>query len=423
MQIEIVTIGDELLLGLTIDTNAAHLARELGALGVTVARRATVPDDADAIVDAVRESLDRTGAVVTTGGLGPTSDDLTREAIARLFGRELRLDEAQAERLRGWWHSRGLPGELPESNLLQAMVPEGAEVLENRHGTAPGLRLVDERGRWVVMLPGVPREMRGMVADALLPRLAADAGQGAGVVRSRTVRTTGIAESALADRLRSVDRRALGAAIAFLPGFEGIDLRATVRGLPPERADAVLAAAATVLREAAGTHCYGEDAADLAAIVLDACRRHRWTVAVAESCTGGLLGARLTEPAGASDTFLGGVIAYDNRVKVGALGVAERDLAEHGAVSEPVARAMASGARARVGAAVGVAITGVAGPGGGTPEKPVGTVWIAVDADGDVRARRIHAVGDRGEIRARAAQAALEMMRRAALRAAGDRDA
>lgn len=423
MQIEIVTIGDELLLGFTIDTNGAHLSRELGMLGVAVARRVTVPDDADAIVAAVRESLHRTGAVITTGGLGPTSDDLTREAIAALFGRELRLDEAQAERLRSWWRARGLPGELPESNLAQAMVPDGAEVLENRHGTAPGLRLADDRGRWVAMLPGVPREMRGMFADTLLPSIRAQVGEAAGVIRSRTVRTTGVSESALADRLRTVDRQALGASLAFLPGFEGVDLRATVRGAHPDDAEATLALAATVLRDAAGAHCYGEDTADLAAVVLDACRQHRWTVAVAESCTAGLLGARLTEPAGASDTFVGGIIAYENRVKVEALGVAASDLAEHGAVSEPVARAMASGARSRIGARVGVAITGVAGPGGGTPEKPVGTVWIAVDADGDVRARRIHATGDRGEIRARAAQAALEMVRRAALRAAGDRDA
>ena len=419
MQIEIVTIGDELLLGLTIDTNAAHLSRELAAVGVTVARRVTVPDDAEVIVAAVRESLQRTGAVVTTGGLGPTSDDLTREAVARLFGRALRMDEAQAERLRARWRARGLGGELPESNLLQALVPEGADVLENRHGTAPGLRLADGSGRWVAMLPGVPREMRGMFAEELLPRIRAQVGDAAGVIRSRTVRTTGIAESALADRLRGVDRVALGASLAFLPGVEGVDLRVTVRGAAAAEADATLASAAAVLREAAGAHAYGEEVGDLAAVVLDACRRHRWTVAVAESCTGGLLGARLTEPAGASDTFLGGVIAYDNRVKVERLGVAESDLAAHGAVSEPVARAMASGARASVGATVGIGVTGIAGPGGGTPEKPVGTVWIAVDADGDVHARRIHAVGDRAEIRARAAQAALEMVRRAAVRAAG----
>ena len=415
MNIELITIGDELLLGFTIDTNAAHLGRELSALGVAVVRRATVGDDADAIVPAVREALERTGAVITTGGLGPTSDDRTREAMASLFGRELRRDEGVADRLRAWWARRGLPGELPASNLTQAMVPDGATVLENRHGTAPGLWIEDDRGRWVAMLPGVPREMRGLLADAVVPRLAdRAAGAGAGVIRSRTLRTTSISESQLADCLHGLDAATLGGSLAYLPGVEGVDLRVTVRGHGAAESEALLDRAAALLRERAGEWIYAEGDGDLAAVVLQRCREHGWRVAVAESCTGGLLGARLTEPAGASDVFEGGVIAYDNRVKVAQLGVREADLDAHGAVSEPVVRQMASGVRARLGTAVGIGITGIAGPTGGSEEKPVGTVWIAVDVEGAVHARRIHAVGPRGEIRARAAQTALDMLRRAA---------
>jgi nicotinamide-nucleotide amidase len=201
MRIELITVGDELLLGYTVDTNAAHLARELAAVGVSIVRRATVGDDANDIASAVREALDRTGAVVTTGGLGPTSDDRTRPAIAELFGRDLVPDEERWQALRALWQERGR-GEIPLTNRTQIMIPRGATVLTNRHGTAPGIWLEDDRGRWCAMLPGVPREMRGMLVDELLPRITARLdGQRRVVVRSRTLRTTGIAESKLAETL------------------------------------------------------------------------------------------------------------------------------------------------------------------------------------------------------------------------------
>lgn len=417
MNVELVTIGDELLLGFTVDTNAAHLARELSALGIGVVRRATVGDDTVAIVNALRDALERTGAVITTGGLGPTSDDRTREAVAELFGRRLSLDGAIAERLRAWWDGRGSPHGMPESNLVQALLPEGARVLENRHGTAPGLWLEDDRGRWVAVLPGVPREMRGMLADELVPLLvarAAASGAAASVVRSRTLRTTGIAESLLADRLSALSRDVLAADLAYLPGADGVDLRLTVRELSADAADALLDRAAALVRAAVSRYVYGEGETDLAAVVLDAYRARGWSIAIAESCTGGLLGARLTAPAGASDVLEGGVISYANSVKTEMLGVPAPMLAEHGAVSEAVARTMASGARARMHATVGVGITGVAGPGGGSAEKPVGTVWIGLDVHGAVSARLLRLPGDRAEIRQRAAQEALRLLLRAA---------
>ena len=415
MDVEIVTIGDELLLGYTIDTNGAHLARELAAVGVSVVRRTSVGDAASEIAAAVREAVERTGAVITTGGLGPTADDMTKPAIARLFGREMRLDEEHLAWLRERWRTR-FGRELPESNRQQAMLPEGARKLVNRHGSAPGVWLEDERGRWVAMLPGVPRELRGMLADELLPILrdrAAAAGGSPTVVRSRTVRTTSVAESAIADRMGEMARGIDGMSLAYLPGQEGVDLRLTTRGVSGDDADAALARGAETLRERVGRAAYGEEATDLAAVVLDLCRGRSYTIAVGESCTGGLLGARLTAIPGSSDVVRGGVIAYANDVKVAQLGVDPAVLDAHGAVSEPVAAQMARGARERFGADVGIGITGVAGPGGGSPEKPVGTVWVAVDVRGEEpRVQRAPGIGDRAEIRFRATQFALDVLRR-----------
>lgn len=414
MNIEIVNIGDELLLGFTIDTNGAHLARELAAMGVSVVRRTTVGDEASQIVDGVRAALDRTGAVITTGGLGPTSDDLTKPSIAALFGREMRLDEEILANLERRWSSR-FNAPLPVSNRQQAMIPEGATIIRNNHGSAPGIWLEDERGRWVAMLPGVPREMRGMLADTLVPMLRerqSTAGGTGTVVRSATLRTTGIGESTIADRLGDLARGLPNAPLAYLPNWAGTDLRLTVRASDSESADETLAEGITALRGIVGDYAYAENDTDLAEVVLSALRAQGLRIAVGESCTGGLLAARLTSIPGSSDAMLGGVIAYDNAVKREQLGVPAALIEQHGAVSEPVAVAMATGVRDRFHAGVGVGITGIAGPGGGTPEKPVGTVWIAIDMDGAVRTHRSVFIGDREEIRQRATQMALELIRR-----------
>jgi nicotinamide-nucleotide amidase len=418
MQLELITIGDELLLGFTIDTNAAHLARELAAAGVEIVRRATVGDRSQAIASAVGEALARTGAVITTGGLGPTADDMTKPAIAALFGRTMRLDEAVLAALTERWARRGLPMPLPAPNRQQAMIPDGARILTNRHGSAPGIWLEDEQHRWVAMLPGVPREMRGMLADELLPllraRVEASAGAGAqpGVVRSRTLRTTGIAESMLAERLGDLAGGIDGMPLAYLPSVAGVDLRLTARGVPADTADAALGAGEALLRDRIGGHyVYGTGDQDLAAIVLDLCRARGLRIAVAESCTGGLLGGRLTAIPGSSDVFWGGVIAYDNSVKTDILGVDASVLAREGAVSNPVAEQMADGVRARLGTEIGVAVTGIAGPGGGTPEKPVGTVSIGWSGVGTRRSVQSRLFGDRDEVRHRATQAALNGLR------------
>ena len=414
MDVELITIGDELLLGFTIDTNAAHMARELAAIGIGIKRRGTVGDIAEDIATAVREALDRTGAVITTGGLGPTSDDLTKPSIASIFGRGMRLDEQHVAWMEQRWQQR-FGRRMPESNRAQAMLPEGATKLTNNHGSAPGIWLEDECGRWVAMLPGVPREMRGMLADTLLPilqkRVAASGATT--VVKSLTLRTTGVAESLLADQIDPIRDKLGPVTLAYLPAPDGVDLRLTVRDVGASEADATLHEAAEQLRARLGRSIYAENSTDLASVVLDRCRALRLTIAVAESCTGGLLGARLTSIAGSSDVVLGGVIAYANDVKRDLLGVDQSVLDSHGAVSEPVARQMAQGARSRLRASIGLAITGVAGPGGGTPEKPVGTVWIAAALPIGTRAVQLRLIGDREEIRRRATQSVLEVVRRA----------
>ncbi|HLV26277.1 MAG TPA: competence/damage-inducible protein A [Gemmatimonadales bacterium] len=412
MKVEILTIGDELLLGFTVDTNSVFLARELAELGVEVVRRTTLPDTGSAIIDGVREALARTGAVITTGGLGPTSDDLTCEAVAAAFGVPLVRDNDVHAALESRWKNRGLPGEAPADFFRQALVPEGADILANPAGSAPGLWLENSRHEWLAVLPGVPREMRAIFHDSLRARIAVRAGPGAGVVRSRTLRTTGVPESLLAERLTDAADRLGPLSLSYLPGSSGVDLRVTARNLPSDEADRLLHDAMEWLRDRAGSDAYGENEADMAEAVLDLCRQRNFTLALAESCTGGMLGARLSAIPGASEVLLGGVIAYADQVKERQLGVSSESLISHGAVSREVAEEMASGARVRLSASIGVGITGVAGPGGGTESKPVGTVWIAADVLGQVLAELYRFQGSREEVRERSAHAALALIRR-----------
>jgi nicotinamide-nucleotide amidase len=407
VEIELITIGTELLLGLTVDTNGAEVARTLAAQGVRVMRRTSVADRPDEIRDAVSAALGRTGAVLTTGGLGPTRDDITKKVIAELFDAPLEFDESVwANLLERFARLQRKPA---ASNRSQAEFPRGATVLPNRWGTAPGLWL-EGRAGLAIMLPGVPLEMRRLLEHEVIPRLATRSGTS--VIRSLLVRTSGVPESSLAERMGEVESEIAPLTLAYLPGLEGVDLRLSAWNLNADEANRRLRSAADLLRARAGESVYGEGDSDLAALVLDEARSQGLHLAVAESCTGGLLGARLTEIAGSSDVFVGGVIAYDNAVKVEQLGVPAALLAEHGAVSEPVVRAMAEGAAGRFRVPAAVSITGIAGPGGGTPTKPVGTVWIGWALGGKVESRSFLFPGSRHEIRARAAQAALFLVYR-----------
>ena len=410
MKLEVLTIGTELLLGYTVDTNAADLGRALAAAGAEITRRTTVADRPEAIRAGVAEALDRTGFVITTGGLGPTRDDMTKTVVAELLGKRLVLDEHLLASIEARFQRMGRP--MPAINRTQAEIPEDATTLPNPRGTAPGLWVEDARGRVVVLLPGVPREMRGLLVEEVLPRIVARQGGARRVVLSRTLRTTGVSESALAERVGPIEPEIAPLTLAYLPSVQGVDLRVTAWGLEPGDAAARLAVVVERLTAAVGEHAYGEDDADLAAVLLDALRKGRHRLGVAESCTGGMLGERITNIPGASDTFIGGVVAYADVIKTAALKVPLETLEAYGAVSEETVRAMAEGAQRLFSADCSIAVTGIAGPGGGTPEKPVGTVWLAARVHTNTRALTRVLPGDRDDVRRRAAQAGLDLLRR-----------
>ncbi len=401
MNLELVTIGTELLLGFTVDTNAAFAGQALAGAGVRIVRRTTLSDDPALLREGIAEALGRTGLVLTTGGLGPTRDDVSKQVVADLFGLPLEFQESLWTALVERFARMGR--RISDRNRCQAEVPRGATVLPNRWGTAPGLWISGALGE-VIMLPGVPIEMRGLLSHEVLPRLAARAG--GRVVRSRTVRTTGIAESTLADRVTAIEDTLAPLSLAYLPGLDGVDLRLTAWDLEPAAADALLDAASDRLRTELGDNAYGIGEDDLAGLLIDECRRRGLMLAVAESCTGGMIGERITAIPGSSDVFLGGVIAYANRLK-SEFGVADRILEAHGAVSEETVKAMAQGALEKLGADLVVAVSGIAGPEGGTADKPVGTVWFGFARKSAVEAVRYVFPGTRHEIRARASQLAL----------------
>ena len=402
MRLELLTIGTELLLGQTVDTNSAEIGRALAEAGIQVLRRTTVTDDPDSIRSATAAALERTGAVLTTGGLGPTADDITKKVVADLFETPMvyhpEIWESLVQRFARF-------GRVPsEKNRGQAEVPEGATILANRWGTAPGLWLEGAAGL-VIMLPGVPVEMRALLRHEVIPRLAPRAG--GRVVSSRTLRTTGVPESALAEAVGEVESAIAPLSLAYLPSLAGVDLRVTAWGLPGEEAERRLASALELLRGRAGRWIYGDDEVDLAEVVLGRARERGVSLVTAESCTGGGVGRRLTAIPGSSEVYLGGVVAYDNRVKTEMLGVPSELILEQGAVSEAVARRMAEEVVRRLKADLGVAVTGIAGPAGGSEAKPVGLVCFAVSDGVRTTAWQQLFPGSREEVRARAEQAAL----------------
>jgi nicotinamide-nucleotide amidase len=412
VEVEIVTVGNELLLGETVDTNSPYLARRLAAVGARVTRVTVVGDDRARLAAALREARGRSNRVITMGGLGPTRDDVTREVVAETLGRPLRLDPDQLKVVEGKFRRFGYET-MPPSNQSQAMVPEGARVIPNAHGTAPGL-VIEEEEFTLYVLPGVPHEMKAMVEDVVVPELAAAAGEGAGAVRSRVIRTVGIGESALAERIDDVIADAAPIEVAFLPHLGQVDLRLTAAGLRDEESEERIGGLTRRIVERAGKWVYGFDGDTLAGAIGHALLERGWKVGVAESCTAGELGAEITSEAGSSAWFVGGVVAYANEVKERLLGVPPEILKQHGAVSEATCRSMASGVRAALAADVGCAITGVAGPGGGTEDKPVGLVWCGVDSPEGFHVRRLDVPGARAEVRRRAVVATLALLLRAA---------
>lgn len=411
MRAEILTIGDELLRGEIVDTNKSLLADRLLGVDVETRFQATVGDDPAEMTDAFLRAAGRADVVLVSGGLGPTRDDLTAEVLARTFERRLVLDPDALETIRAFFHRVGR--EMTENNAKQARFPEGSEVLPNPIGTAPGFAL-EAGGAVFFCMPGVPRELERMLDEQVLPRIAKRRGAG-GVVRARLLRTFGMGESALDAELSDV-AIADGVSLGFRTAFPDNYLRPVARAASAAEAEAKLDRVCAAIRERLGALVYGEgDAETLPAVLGRLLRERGRTLAVAESCTGGLVAERITAVAGASDYFLGGVVAYANAAKEALLGVPRDLLDRHGAVSDPVARAMAEGVRRRFGADFGVATTGISGPSGGTAEKPVGLVHVALARPEGTHAEAFVFPLDRPRHRMLTAQLAFDWVRRALL--------
>lgn len=399
-------IGTELLLGDIVDTNAAFVGRALADAGIDHTHHVVLGDNEARIAEAITVALRRADVLILTGGLGPTQDDVTREAIARATGRPLHRDEKIAAWLRERWKQFARP--MAENNLRQADVPDGARVIEQTFGTAPGL-IVDHDGKVIYALPGVPAEMRDMMTRAVLPDLRSREGALPPIV-SRVVRVAGVSESSIAQALSGQwDTLGGGVTMAFLAGGGDVRVRLTAKAATDSEAARLLDAAEAGVRTALGPAVVGIGDETIEKAVGALLRARGWTFGAAESLTGGMLGARATLPSGSSGWFRGSIVSYGADVKADVLGVDRADLEEHGPVSEPVALAMAAGARRVLSADVAVALTGVAGP--AELGRPVGTVVVAVDGPLGRVTRELRLPGDRETVRTLAAAAGLNLVR------------
>lgn len=398
----VVSIGTELTRGELTDTNASFLSAELTALGAEVVVRLTVDDEVRRIVEALRLASERARFVVVTGGLGPTTDDVTSQAVADLLGVELLRDEASVEAMR--LRFAAVRREMSPTNLKQADFPRGATVLPNPVGTAPGFA-VDYGGARLFFTPGVPTEMQRLFADHIGPAIAPAIARTSHQIR---LRSFGLPESVVGEKLAGLEAAEPGLTIGYRASFPEIEVKVLVRNSSEAEAQAIAERAATKVKERLGDVVYGDGDESLAAFVGRMLRDRGLTLALAESCTGGLVGQLITAVPGSSEYLMLDAVTYSNASKIRILGVNEEDLRAHGAVSQEVACAMADGAQRLAGADLAVAITGIAGPGGGTEQKPVGTVWLALARRGQkAEARHLMLAGSRERIRMLAAYTAL----------------
>ncbi len=407
MNAEIIAVGSELLTPYRLDTNSLWLTDELNKIGIRVIHKAVVGDAPDEMRSSFRHALDRADLIIASGGLGPTDDDRTRETVAELLGRKLHLDEAIVREIQERF--RRFARTMPEINKRQAMVPEGATVLPNPRGTAPALWL-EADGHIIVLLPGVPHELKSIFESEVRPRLARISGDER--LFTRDLRTTGLGESDVETRVRPLYQLYPDTETTILASPTGTQLHPRTWSRNAAKAEKLLDEITDRMALALGEHLYSTKGEALEEVVARVLTENRATVAVAESCTGGMLAERLTNVPGSSSYFLGGVICYSNELKISLVGVPQSLIESKGAVSSEVALALADGIRKRTGATLGVGITGISGPGGGTPEKPVGLVHIGLADEHGPRERAYRFPGDRERIRQFAAQSALDAVRR-----------
>lgn len=405
MIVETLAIGTELLLGQIVNSNAAEIGSRLADVGFDHYHQTVVGDNMDRIVTAVRTACARSDALIITGGIGPTQDDLTREALCAAAGVEMLFSDEYAAELRSYWEQRGRV--MPESNLQQAEYPAGATMFPNPKGTAPGLRMQID-GAWVFAVPGVPAEMLPMVEQSILPFLGADAA-GKAVVVSRLLRSWGESESRVGELLADLFETSVNPTVAFLASSGEIKVRLTAKAADRAAAEALIAPVESEVRQRMGERVFGSDDDTIESIIGELLVDRAWTLGTAESATGGLISARITATPGASRYYRGSVVAYDPLVKQGVLGVDPDDIAEHGVVSEFVALGMAAGGAKVIGADVVISLTGAAGP--DPHDAPVGTMVVAVQTPEGAQARTLRMPGDRERARTLATTAALHLAR------------
>ncbi|MCD6317504.1 competence/damage-inducible protein A [Candidatus Aerophobetes bacterium] len=405
---EIISVGTEILLGQIVDTNSAYLARQLALLGINLFRKTVVGDNAERIKEAAKEALKRSDILILTGGLGPTQDDLTKEAVSELLGKKLLLNEKIAEQIQNkiFHHHRRIS---KEAVFKQAMIPSSARVIPNRVGTAPGI-IFEENEKTIILLPGVPQELKVMVEEEVVPYFSAKIPQKE-VIKSRVLKVWGIGESEVERTINSIIDEQFNPTVALLAKREGTCIRITAK-FTPNRVNEEIKRVENKIREKLGNYIYGVDEQTMESVVGSLLKRKGLTLSLAESCSGGLLSHRVTNVPGSSDYYFGGVVSYSNEVKCSLLGVPEKLIREKGAVSEGVAKQMAKGARKVGKAHLGIGITGIAGPGGGTSDKPVGLVYIALSSKKEEVCEKFMFSGGREMIKWRASQSALNMLRK-----------
>ncbi len=406
MRVEIIVIGSEMLSPEGVDTNSLYLTRELNRLGLEVQLKTTVGDAEEILVDTFGAALQRSELIIATGGIGPTADDVTKQALCRAIGRQMTLDEEVLDYLKERFARRGKP--FPSHFKQQAMIPQGALVLKNSVGTAPGV-WVTENQKNVILLPGVPHEMEYVFQNSVLPRLK-ELIKESQILDRRVFKVVGLTESEV-DQLLKEEMAELKGNLSLLAGWGEIEVHLKVKGKDEVETEKMFAQYESHLRQKLGSHLLDKGDVTLEGVVGELLREKGATLAVAESCTGGLLGSRITDISGSSDYFNRGIVAYSNIAKIEELGVPQELIESHGAVSPEVVKAMAESVRKLSQADYGIGITGIAGPTGGTPEKPVGLVYIGVASEEGTRVEKFVLLGSRKKVKFQSTQKALEMLR------------
>ncbi|MDD7796298.1 competence/damage-inducible protein A [Clostridium sp. 'White wine YQ'] len=407
MNAEIISVGTELLLGDIVNTNAQYLSRELANLGINVYRQTVVGDNEERILESFERAFENSDIIVTTGGLGPTPDDLTKEVAAKYFKQELVLHEESYKKLESYFKNNGRG--VTESNKKQAYFPKEAIILKNNHGTAPGAILEGEKGKKIIILPGPPKEMKPMFDEQVIPYLKKFTDN---VLVSKTLRLFGIGESHMAEEIKEIIDAQTNPTIAPYAKDVDVTLRITAKGKNEEDARKLIIPMEKKVRDKLGEFIYGEGETTLEEVVAKMLVDKKITISTAESCTGGMIASKLINYGGISECFLEGAVTYSNEAKANRLGVKKETLERYGAVSEETAKEMAEGVAKTSGTDIGVSTTGIAGPTGGTKEKPVGLVYVGISYKGKTIAKRFEFQGDRNKVRIRTTMNALNIIRK-----------